>query len=139
MDQWLSHDMLLWISIGSGIALLVGAVTVPLLIVKMPQDVFSNPDWQRWLDRKPAAVRIPLRIVKNLLGVVLIVLGIAMLLLPGQGILSILLGGLLVDFPGKMRAQQWLLNQPKVMNSLNWLRKKFHAPVFKKPSSKMAA
>jgi hypothetical protein len=134
MDRWWSSDMLFWISIGSGIALLVGAVTAPLVISKLPEDVFSNPGKPRWLDRQPAVVRIPLRILKNVLGLGLVVLGVAMLVLPGQGVLSILLGALLVDFPGKVKAQQWLLNRPRVMKSLNWLRAKLHRPAFKKPA-----
>ncbi len=139
MNQWFSKEFLVWVSIGSGMGLLLGAIIVPLVIVKMPDDAFSNPERQRWLDRKPAVLRIPLRIVKNLIGVVLVLLGLAMLLLPGQGILSILLGALLLDFPGKRRAQQWLLDRPKVMDSLNWLRRRFHATPLEKPSTKMAA
>jgi len=85
------------------------------------------------------AIRIPLRVVKNVLALVLIVLGIAMLVLPGQGILAILLGVMLGDFPGKLKLQHWILARPKVMNSLNWLRRKFRKPPLDRPSAKMAA
>ena len=138
MDQWLSHEMLFWISIGSGIALALGVIAVPWIVVKLPQDSFSNTRRKSWLDQKPVAVRIPIRIAKNLLGVLLIVLGIAMLVLPGQGILSILLGVMLMDFPGKTKFQQWIVARPKVMGTLNWFRRKWKRPPLQQPA-KMAA
>jgi hypothetical protein len=139
MEQWFSDETLTWVSIGSGIGLLLGAIAVPLIVIKLPQNAFSNLKGAGWLDRQPVAVRIPLRLVKNILAVVLVVLGIAMLVLPGQGILAILLGVMLGDFPGKLKLQQWLLGRPKVMSSLNWLRKKFKKPPLERPAAKLAA
>ncbi len=77
--------------------------------------------------------------MKNMLAVVLVVLGVAMLVLPGQGILAILLGVMLGDFPGKLRLQQWILARPNVMKTLNWLRRKFKKPPLEKPRAKLAA
>lgn len=139
MEQWFSNETLKWISIGSGICLLLGAVAIPLIVIKLPKNAFSNLKGAGWLEKQPVAVRIPLRLVKNILALVLVVLGIAMLVLPGQGILAILLGVMLGDFPGKLRLQRWLLGRPKVMNSLNWLRKKFKKPPLERPAPKLAA
>jgi hypothetical protein len=74
-----------------------------------------------------------------MLALVLVVLGVAMLVLPGQGILAILLGVMLGDFPGKLRLQQWILARPNVMKTLNWLRRKFKKPPLEKPRAKLAA
>lgn len=139
MEQWISKETLGWISIGSGIGLLIGAIAIPWMVIQMPEDSFSNAKRQNWLDRKPAMVRVPLLILKNLLALVLILLGIAMLVLPGQGILSILLGVMLADFPGKLKLQQWILARPKVMESLNWLRRKFRRRPLHTPSRKLTA
>jgi len=139
MEQLISNETLVWISIGSGIGLLIGAIAIPWMVIQMPEDSFSNANRQNWLDRKPAMVRIPLLILKNLLALVLILLGVAMLVLPGQGILSILLGVMLADFPGKLKLQQWILAQPKVMESLNWLRRKFRRRPLQTPSRKLTA
>ena len=139
MEQWLSKETLTWISIASGVALLLGAIAVPWIVVKLPKDAFSNVKRHGWLDRQSPAVRVPLRVLKNVLALALILLGVAMLVLPGQGILAILLGVMLGDFPGKMRLQQRLLARPKVMNSLNWLRRKFRKPPLDRPSEKFAA
>jgi hypothetical protein len=138
MEQWFSKETLRWVSIGSGILLVLGAIAVPWIVSRLPKDAFSNLKRPGWLDRQPAAVRIPLRLMKNVLALVLIILGVAMLVLPGQGILAILLGVMLGDFPGKLKLQQWLLARPKVMKSLNWLRRKFSKPPLD-PPAKLAA
>ena len=139
MDQWLSKEMLTWISIGSGVCLLLGAIAVPWIVVSLPKDAFSNLKRPAWLDQQPVVVRLPLRLLKNLLALVLVLLGIAMLVLPGQGIVAILLGVMLGDFPGKAWLQHWILSRPKVMKSLNWLRRKFQKPPLESPSAKLAA
>jgi hypothetical protein len=139
MEQWFSKETLTWVSIGSGICLVLGAIAVPWIVVKLPKDAFSNLQRPGWLDQQTTAVRLPLRVLKNVLALALVALGIAMLVLPGQGILAILLGVMLADFPGKLRLQQWLLARPKVMKSLNWLRRKFNKPSFEKPAAAAAA
>jgi hypothetical protein len=48
--------------------------------------------------------------------------GVAMLVLPGQGLLTLLMGFLLVDFPGKYRLERWLFARPIVRRPINWLR-----------------
>ena len=56
MEQWLSKDTLLWVS---GAVSLVGAVGMPWIMVKMPADAFLKMERQNWLDKKPAALRVP--------------------------------------------------------------------------------
>jgi len=118
----------MWISIGSGIMLVLTAIGIPFAIVRLPEDYLVNDGQAGWLDKQPAVVRWGLRIFKNLLGVVLVILGIVMLVLPGQGILSIVLGLSLVDFPGRHALQCKLIRRPKVIDSINWIRRKFHRP-----------
>ena len=128
MGRWLSNEMLMWISIGSGIMLVLTAIGIPFAIVRLPEDYLVNDGQAGWLDKQPAVVRWGLRIFKNLLGVVLVILGIVMLVLPGQGILSIVLGLSLVDFPGRHALQCKLIRRPKVIDSINWIRRKFQRP-----------
>ena len=139
MEQWIPRDALMWVSVASGIALLIGAIAVPWIVIYLPRDSFSNARRPGWLDQQPLAIRLPLRLVKNLLACVLIVLGIAMLVLPGQGIFAIVLGVLLADIPGKLKLQQRIVGRQKVMNSLNWLRRKFRRPPLERPSIQAAA
>ena len=76
---------------------------VSFILIKLPADYFcSHYDRQLWSGRAPA-LRIAAAIGKNVLGVVLILLGIVMSLpgVPGQGLLTILLASCWLIFPGK--------------------------------------
>lgn len=103
---------------------------VSLILIKLPADYFcSHYDRQLWSGRAPA-LRIAAAIGKNVLGVLLIVLGIIMSLpgVPGQGLLTVLLGVMLVDFPGKDRLERKLLHRPAIRNSIDKLRGRFGKP-----------
>jgi hypothetical protein len=136
MEQWISKEAVVWIS---SIALTIGVIVIPWILVEMPADAFTNVKRYSWLDKKPASVRIPFRIIKNLLAFGLILLGAVMFVTPGPGMFPILLGVLLADFPGKLKLQRWILSKPYVMNSMNWLRRKFRRPLLQKPRAKLAA
>jgi hypothetical protein len=135
VESIFSKEILFWISIGSGIALLLTAIAIPIVIVKLPADYLVNDQKKSWLDAQSVVVRAVLRVGKNLFGVVLVLLGIIMLVLPGQGVLSIILGLSLVDFPGRRALQCKLIRRPKVIDSINWIRKKFHRPPLKMPET----
>jgi hypothetical protein len=62
------------------------------------------------------------------IGFVLLAAGIAMLVLPGQGILTMLIGISLVDFPGKRQLERKLIGQPAVLNAINKMRQRFGQP-----------
>jgi hypothetical protein len=114
-------------------ALLVGVfvgsiAAVTFLIVQLPATCFTrNP--AGWGDRHPAA-RWAWLILKNLLGVALVVAGVLMLVLPGQGILTILAGIGLLNFPGKRTLELKLLSRPGVLGAINRLRARFGKPPF---------
>jgi hypothetical protein len=139
MDQWISKDTLLWVSTISGVALLVLAIVIPWLIVKMPEDYFSNPQRYNWLGRKPATIRIPIRILKNVFAIALVILGAIMFLTPASGLFPILLGVALADVPGKSKLQRWILGKKTIRKSMNWLRRKFHRKPVQMPAGKLAA
>lgn len=139
MEQWLSKDTLLWVSIISGIGLLAVAIVTPWLIVRMPEDFFSKPQRYNWLDRKPPMIRIPIRILKNILAVALVILGVVMFLTPASGLFPILLGIVLADIPGRSKLQRWILSRKTVRKSMNWLRRKFHRKPVQMPAGKLAA
>ncbi|MFO7857997.1 MAG: PGPGW domain-containing protein, partial [Ectothiorhodospiraceae bacterium] len=82
---------------------------------------------ERTLLRHPVAGLV-LLIVKNALDAVLVLAGIAMLVLPGQGVLTILAGLTLMNFPGKYRVERWLMSRPAVFNAVNWLRRRAGRP-----------
>jgi len=139
MADWISKETLLWVSTASGIGLLILAIVIPWLIVKMPVDYFSHPKRYNRLDRKPAMIRIPLRILKNILVIALLVVGGIMFLTPASGLFPILLGVVLADFPGKHKLERWILCRDSIRNSMNWLRRKFRRKPVEMPSRRLAA
>ena len=108
----------------------ISLAIVSVIMVKIPADYFKEDRPQKLFADKSPAVRYLLIIGKNLLGVVLVVLGILMSVpgVPGQGILTILLGVMLLDFPGRRRLEHKLVSRPQVLNTINKLRHKFDKP-----------
>jgi hypothetical protein len=78
-------------------------------------------------DRHPA-LRLAGMILKNVAGVAFFLAGISMLILPGQGLLTILIGISLMDFPGKHRLEARIVGNRTVLGAVNSLRAKFGRP-----------
>ena len=74
-----------------------------------------------------------LLVVKNVTGYVLLLAGILMLFLPGQGILTIIVGALFINFPNKKKILTRIILKESFQKSLDWIRAKrgkasFHWP-----------
>ena len=116
--------------------LLLGAVTVggtlltALWLVKVPADFFCAHRANDFWTRRHPIVRWGGRVLKNLLGASLIVLGIILSLpgVPGPGVLTMLFGVTLLDFPGKRRLERWLIGRPAVLSAVNRLRQRYGKP-----------
>jgi len=120
------HEILIWWMTGlSGITFIATVIAVPWLIVRLPSDYFSYKRRIKklWNDHHPV-VRAALLTIKNLTGYILILTGIIMLLTPGQGMLTILIGIIFLDLPGKFRFERWMITRPAVLRSVNWLRRR---------------
>lgn len=74
-------------------------------------------------------------LAKNLAGLVLLLVGLIMLITPGQGLLTCLMGVLLLDFPGKRRLELWLVQRRAVARSIAWLRQRAGVPPLCLPES----
>ena len=55
-----------------------------------------------------------------------------MLVLPGQGLLTIVTGLILINYPGKYKLEKKLVAMPSVFKALNWIRDKANKPRLKK-------
>ena len=113
---------------GSLVLFIVSLAVIPWLVTKIPADYFHEERRRRdaLSDRS-----LPLQLLlglKNLCGCLLVLLGLVMLVLPGQGILTIVIGLFLMNFPGKYRLERSLVSRPKVLDSLNWIRAKAQKP-----------
>jgi hypothetical protein len=60
--------------------------------------------------------------------VVLIIVGVVMILGPGPGVLTILLGLIMLDIPGKRPLEASLIKRPAVLTPINNLRARYQKP-----------
>ncbi len=128
LQKVLEHrTFLLATMIFSIIAFFATLASVPFLLIHLPADYFSDKR-QRKKAPDSSIKRLAWLIVKNILGWIVILAGIAMLVLPGQGILTIVAGLMLVNFPGKYRFERRLISRPQVLNGVNRLREKAGKP-----------
>ena len=142
MPEWLgNHKVLLaWLAALSLLTFAGTLIIVPMLVVRIPEDYFVK----RRRHRPPLCTRHPVLrlaglIIKNLAGWLFIVAGITMLLLPGQGIITIAVGLMLSDFPGKFRLQRWLAGRPFLLRAMNWTRSRAGRPPLQVPGPRPAA
>lgn len=109
----------------SVLAFVGGLVAMRFAVIYMPASYFVRDGHANgwWFDQHPA-VRWTLVILKNLLGAIFLVLGAVMLVIPGPGVMMLLLGLSLVNLPGKRRLELWLVSFPKVHQKIDALRRK---------------
>jgi hypothetical protein len=129
------YETLWWWLFAVSVALVVlTPAAVSWVVVQLPKDYFTvkrRPLSMR--SKKPSVAPKPLVLLKNALGAVLVLAGIAMFVLPGQGMLTLVAGLMLLDFPGKYRLERRLALQKHVWRSINWLRKRFGKEPLEKP------
>jgi hypothetical protein len=134
-----AHEIALACLTGISVLTFFGSlVAIPWLVIRIPADYFEHRRHllaDRLATRHPL-VRVAALILKNSLGVALILAGVAMLVLPGQGILTILIGLIVMDFPGKFALEQWVARRRSVLNAMNWLRMKANHPPIKPPPAR---
>ena len=112
-----------WITVASLLSAIATLLAMPWVVTRLPEDYFNHPERESWrVSNSEPLLALLLGLLKNAVGAVLLCLGAVMLFTPGQGILTILAGLLLMNFPGKFRLERWLVQRPGVLKSLNWLR-----------------
>ena len=124
-----------WIGILS-IATFVGTlIVIPVLVVRIPADYFKRKEQKQksCYKNQYAAICLIGTVFKNLLGALFVVAGLAMLFLPGQGLITILIGLMLINFPGKIALQLRIVQQPNILRAINWMRVKADRPLLEAP------
>ncbi len=111
---------------GTSVIFFVGTlIVIPFILVRLPPNYFDERYPRRWMPAYHPALRLTGFIIKNVVGAVFLAIGIALLFLPGQGILTILIGVSLLDFPGKRYIERKLIGQPTVLKAINAMRAKY--------------
>ena len=127
MFEWIQcHQVVLTWLVGVSIfTLTVTLIVIPWFICTIPSDYFMHrPGSDKLQNNQYTFSKLIILVLKNLLGLLFILMGIIMLFLPGQGLLTILAGIMLVNFPGKYKFQCWFVSRQPVYKSVNWLRKR---------------
>ena len=129
MENLFSEDVLFWLFVFSIVGFVGSLIAIPYILVRIPPNYFDERgDHRIWLKNHHPVLRLMGVAAKNLLGVIFLLAGIAMLFLPGQGILTMLIGVSLLDFPGRRHLERRLIGRPSVLHAINRVRKKFGKP-----------
>ncbi|MBA3979265.1 MAG: hypothetical protein C0462_01560 [Alcanivorax sp.] len=112
--------------IGTGLVIgLASMIAVPWLIVRMPADYFLPRSKPRMRTR---ALHSALWVLRNAVGLMLVLLGFILMFLPGQGLLTVLIGLAISTFPGKYRIERAIIRRRAVYDSINWMRRRAGRP-----------
>ena len=129
MFDWLFSSSLVWLLFVLSIVTFVGSLfLIPWILVRIPPHYFDERHPRTWLEHRHPFLRRLGLVLKNVMGIAFILAGIAMLVLPGQGLLTILIGISFVDFPGKRALERKIVSVPQVLSVINAVRARFHHP-----------
>jgi|TARA_B110000305_G_scaffold168785_1_gene186628 hypothetical protein len=128
-------SVLVGLGVSSIFIFILSLLGVSWFVAQIPEDYFlTTKRSPSGLEKKAPVLRLLLLIGKNFLGVCLIAGGLLMLVLPGQGLITIITGLLLIDYPGKFQLEQKIVSMPSVLRTLNWIRIKAKKPLLKRNS-----
>lgn len=122
----------IYISMASIGLFFVSAFLLPLLVCRIPDDYFLFHDSKSSV--KVFSLSRLLRVLaRNVAGYVMVSAGLIMLFIPGQGLLTILLGVIFIDFPGKNVLERRVIRIRRLQMALNWIRRKNNVNELKFP------
>lgn len=140
------NQILLWLTTHTALVTLISVISVLLLamtILATPWLVSRLPS--DYLLHKPTPPSVPslggalLKLLRLILGLILACLGLVMMITPGPGMVLLLLGISVAEFPGKHRLMFHIATRPPVFDSLNWMRKRHHKPPFEHPQATLTS
>ena len=129
LTDTLVHPALILLFIVSVVMFVGSLALIPVLLARMRADYFARDEspFASWRRRHPVAGGA-LLVARNLLGIVLLLAGLAMMVLPGQGIITILVALTLLNFPGKRRLELRIVRQRQVRSAIDWMRRRAGRP-----------
>ncbi|MBX3301121.1 MAG: hypothetical protein KF693_02780 [Nitrospira sp.] len=128
VQQYVSTETLVTLTALSVVFFIGSLIAIPFILVRLPTDFFDTRVPRRWMENHHPVLRLFGHLVKNVIGAIFLFVGFLMLFLPGQGILTMLIGVTMLDFPGKRKLEARMIGQPAVLNTVNSMRQKFGKP-----------
>ena len=118
-------DIFFILGISSFVILVFSALSIGFFIKKIPYDYFlKNERGITHYKNNSPILWVIILVLKNIIGYCLILGGILMLVLPGQGLLTILVGLMLSDYPGKFELEKRIIKTKLILKTINWYRAK---------------
>lgn len=128
IQQWIPVNVLIGLTIASIVSFTGSLIAIPWILIRLPSDYFDVRVPRHWMKDHHPALRIIGLIIKNAAGAIFLFAGFLMLFLPGQGLLTMLIGISLLDFPGKRILEARIVGQHTILNVINSMRGKFNKP-----------
>ncbi len=128
VEQYISTETLVTLTVLSIVFFVGSLIAIPFILVRLPTDFFDTRVPRRWMENHHPVLRLLGHLAKNVVGAIFVFAGFLMLFLPGQGILTMLIGITMLDFPGKRKLEAKMIGQPAVLNAINGMREKFGKP-----------
>jgi hypothetical protein len=128
VQQYVSAETLVALTVLSIVFFVGSLIAIPFILVRLPTDFFDIRVPRPWMEDHHPVLRVLGHLAKNVVGAIFLFVGFLMLFLPGQGILTMLIGISMLDFPGKRKLEAKLIGQPAVLNTINGMREKFGKP-----------
>ncbi len=109
------------ISVISVVFFLVGSLGTYIWLLKIPSDYFRKKERnESWI----------VKVMRNLLGLILVLLGILMLFMPGQGLITIFVGLYISDTKVTRSLRERFLKNKKIQRGLDSIRRKHNKKEF---------
>ena len=118
---------ILWLATISLFVFIFSLISIKWLVALIPTNYFIKKNMVK-SKKSYSFIWLISIIVKNLIGYTLILGGLLMLVLPGQGLFTILMGLVLSNYPGKYNIERRFISIPSILKTVNWLRKKSNKP-----------
>ncbi|MBM4138260.1 MAG: hypothetical protein FJ244_02070 [Nitrospira sp.] len=128
VEQYVSTDTLVTLTVLSIVFFVGSLIVIPFILIRLPADFFDIRVPRPWMEDHHPVLRVFGHLVKNTIGAIFLFVGFLMLFLPGQGILTMLIGISMLDFPGKRKLEAKLIGQSAILNTINGMREKFGKP-----------
>lgn len=128
VHQYVSTETLVTLTVLSIVFFVGSLIAIPFILVRLPADFFDIRVPRPWMKDHHPVLRVLGHLVKNVVGTIFLFAGFLMLFLPGQGILTMLIGVSMLDFPGKRKLEATMIGQPTVLSAINGMREKFGKP-----------
>ena len=128
VEQYISTETLVTLTALSIVFFVGSLIAIPFILVRLPTDFFDTRVPRQWMENHHPVLRLLGHLAKNVVGAIFLFAGFLVLFLPGHGILTMLIGITMLDFPGKRKLEAKMIGQPAVLSTINNMRQKFGKP-----------